>query len=72
MTLHGFFPEAIVDDKTDSVVYFNDSPTTIRISKNQRIGTITEWDINTCATPGPSDSADVLFAFSHLVIATDV
>ena len=36
LTLHGLFPKATVDSKTDSVVYYNTSDTTIRIRKNER------------------------------------
>jgi len=67
LTLHGLFPEAVVDSKTDSVVYYNTSDTAIRIRKNERIGTITEWQQNTAVTTESPEVVNAMFAFSRII-----
>lgn len=67
LTLHGFFPEAIVDNTTDSVIFYNTSDSTIRIRKNERIGTITEWDRNCLATPESPETVNVMFGLSRVI-----
>jgi len=67
LALHGMFPEAIFDDKTDSVVYYNTSDAPVRIRKNQRIGTITDWDLNDRITEEPTDVVNAMFAFTKYI-----
>ena len=67
LALHNVFPEAIIDDKTDSVIYHNMSDTLVKIQKNQKINIITDWDMNDCITKESSDVINLMFDFTKCI-----
>jgi hypothetical protein len=67
LALHGLFPEAVIDHDTNSVIYDNNSDTAIRIRKNEKIGTVSDWNLNDRASRASQDVVDVMFGCSKIV-----
>lgn len=67
LALHGLFPEAVLDHKTSSVVYYNNSDTVVRIRKNKKIGLVSDWDLNDRLAETTPESVNAMFGFAKLI-----
>ena len=67
LALHGVFPEAVIDNDTKVVAYYNNSDHDVTIRASTSIGEVMHWDYNERATPEDDKTAHCFFSVARLI-----